>query len=99
MGQAYSNPSRENDSHAWLWPNRAIGKVESGSLREEHNRAINALADAQAENERLREALHDLRVAAADELACLDGGMAVGRYVLRQAVAEALADAQSGMED
>jgi len=29
----------------WLWPDRAIGKRESRTLREEHNATVNALAD------------------------------------------------------
>jgi len=31
---------------SWLWPNRVIGKRESGELREEHNALVNALAEA-----------------------------------------------------
>jgi hypothetical protein len=27
---------------AWLWPNRVIGKRESGELREEHNALLNS---------------------------------------------------------
>ena len=30
----------------FLWPDRIIGKRESRRIREEHNAAINALADA-----------------------------------------------------
>lgn len=29
----------------WLWPNRTIGKGESGQLREEHNAAVNKIED------------------------------------------------------
>lgn len=29
---------------SWLWPDRTIGKRESGRLREEHNEAVNLLA-------------------------------------------------------
>jgi hypothetical protein len=29
----------------WLWPNRTIGKAESGVLREEHNAAVNENAE------------------------------------------------------
>lgn len=31
--------------HAWLWPDRTIGKRESRILREEHNEAINQRAE------------------------------------------------------
>jgi hypothetical protein len=29
----------------WLWPDRTIGKRESGTLREEHNATVNQCAD------------------------------------------------------
>lgn len=34
----------QTTTQSWLWPDRTIGKRESRELREEHNRAVNALA-------------------------------------------------------
>lgn len=31
-------------AQTWLWPNRVIGKRESGVLREEHNAVVNTNA-------------------------------------------------------
>jgi len=39
------NEATKQTAKAWLWPDRTIGKRESGTLREEHNATVNAHAD------------------------------------------------------
>ena len=68
--------------NTWLWPNRTIGKNESGELREEHNAAVTINAE-------LLEALEEL-VAERDneDWAADTGGIVLARMAIRKAKGE-----------